>query len=438
MKILLNNTRTDIAESDKYRETARRYEHFIEAKMNASEVRSGVQLHNEYEIVPFCRFTLHRIYLVDPGMGKRVIEKPIGFKKKELYEVIAHGLEKLNKDRTTKLYTEDDFLDGIYRTEPSLGSHYELYFHDIDADMESVYKEVVITRPFAPLQLVATKDVSTRTELINIVLPLAGRTEKFIAFMERFVQVCIKTDKRTFLTVVYFGTEGLNEVKTSVAKVTTDHSFKHIKLVTLNEPFSRGRGLQVGVQSWDRDDVLMFMCDVDIVFTNQFLERCRLNAAPGERVYYPMVFSLYNPTVVYNLHGLTVPKTKDQMTISKDTGFWRDFGFGMTCQYRSDFIDIHGFDEKITGWGMEDVLLYRKYVRSKIMVVRSTDSTIFHLWHEKKCDATLPWEQYRGCIRSKALNEASHAQLGMLAFKDEVMLRQAQAEHEKNSSALKI
>lgn len=398
---------------------------YLKWNLMSAEILHGVQMKSEYEVVSFNRFTFKRIFLVDPGLGKRVVEKPIGTKKKDLQEVVAFGVTSLNKQQQgasvpRKLYSINDFTEGIYRTSPTTGTQYELYFHNVAQMGNGQYSKVTIMRPFGPLMSVTTDDMYTGQDWINMILPLQGRIDSFQKFMLNFVDTIISQNQKVFLTVVYFGKDGLDIVSGIVDNLSKQYQYPHMKVLGINETFSRGRALLLGAVNWKGADVVMFFCDVDIVFTVDFLERCRLNTIRKKRVYYPIVFSLYSPHVVYSLHDLSIPTEKDQLVISKETGFWRDFGYGMTCQYRSDFQNVKGFDSKIQGWGGEDVALYKKYVQSEFMVVRATDPGIFHIWHEKVCDPSLSPEQYQGCIRSKALNEASHSQLGLLAFKDEV------------------
>lgn len=58
-------------------------------------------------------------------------------------------------------------------------------------------------------------------------------------------------------------------------------NFRNFTFIQLSGEFSRGKGLDVGARFWKGSNVLLFFCDVDIYFTSEFLNTCRLNTQPG-------------------------------------------------------------------------------------------------------------------------------------------------------------
>lgn len=394
---------------------------FLHSQMDRAEVHTGVKLATEYAAVPFDSFTLQKVYQLETGLTRHPEEKPVRKdKREELVEAIESALETLNSpeesNQKQRTYTTSDFIEGIYRTEKDKGTLYELTFK---GDQKHEFRRLVLFRPFGPIMKVKKERLNMANTLINIIVPLAKRVDKFRQFMQNFREMCIQQDGRIHLTVVYFGKEEMNEVKGILENTSKAANFRNFTFIQLNGEFSRGKGLDVGARFWKRSNVLLFFCDVDIYFTSEFLNTCRLNTQPGKKVFYPVLFSQYNPGIIYGHHD-AVPPLEQQLVIKKETGFWRDFGFGMTCQYLSDFINIGGFDLDIKGWGGEDVHLYRKYLHSNLIVVRTPVRGLFHLWHEKRCMDELTPEQYKMCMQSKAMNEASHGQLGMLVFQHEI------------------
>lgn len=301
--------------------------------MGLAEIFHGLPLNNEYELIPFNHFTYSRVYPIELGLGKRVVEKPIGYKRKDLLDALGKGLEALNKNNnsvaTSGKFTLDDFIEGVYRNDPTTGTQYEMYFRTKDASSTSNRShngapaqpqspplgsssfhhehshggvtKVMVMRPFAPMQTIQVESMtktSKERELIHMILPLSGRTTTFQSFMDKFVKIALKNDRRVHLTVVYFGDEGLMEARSIMSRVLTQRNSGgnagNLKLLALNETFSRAKGLRVGAERvWDKSDkakdVLLFMCDVDVVFSAKFLERCRWNAKSGKKV--GMVFS---------------------------------------------------------------------------------------------------------------------------------------------------
>lgn len=48
------------------------------------------------------------------------------------------------------------------------------------------YRHVTLFRPFGPLMKVKSETVDISRSIINIIVPLAGRTEVFAQFMQNF------------------------------------------------------------------------------------------------------------------------------------------------------------------------------------------------------------------------------------------------------------
>uniref|UniRef100_A0A3Q1NF73 Hexosyltransferase n=1 Tax=Bos taurus TaxID=9913 RepID=A0A3Q1NF73_BOVIN len=373
---------------------------FLRSQVDRAEVHAGVKQATEYAAVPFDSFTLHKVYQLETGLTRHPEEKPVRKDKRdELVEAIQSAVEALNSPAESspdqRPYTASDFIEGIYRTERDKGTLYELTFR---GDHKHQFRRLVLFRPFGPIMKVKKEQLNMASTLVNVIVPLARRVDKFRQFMQNFRAA----------------------------------NFRNFTFIQLSGEFSRGKGLDVGARSWKGSNVLLFFCDVDIYFTSEFLNTCRLNAQPGKKVFYPVLFSQYNPGIIYGHHD-AIPALERQLVIKKETGFWRDFGFGMTCQYQSDFINIGGFDLDIRGWGGEDVHLYRKYLHSNLVVVRAPARGLFHLWHEKRCEDELAPEQYRMCMQSKAMNEASHGQLGMLVFRHEIEAHLRRQRHKTGS-----
>lgn len=234
---------------------------YIRRQVGQAEILHGLPKNNEYELIPFNHFTFSRVYPIDLGLGKRVVEKPIGYKRKDLLDALNRSLESLNKNATlpNQRYTLDDFIEGIYRNEPTTGTQYELYFRTKEVNNKTGSPspsssshhndhgttKIIVMRPFAPLQTIQIEKFpkTAEKEIIHIILPLSGRISTFQGFMDKFVKIALKNDRRVQLTVVYFGEEGLSEARQIMKRIVAQKSAysSNLKLLALNETFSRGK-----------------------------------------------------------------------------------------------------------------------------------------------------------------------------------------------------
>lgn len=265
---------------------------------------------------------------------------------------------------------------------------------------------------------------------INFILPLLGRFETFNRFMKNYEDIVLRSDETVSLIVVLFlDAESPLDYENSQTLI---HHYKglygkDIRLVAMGEnTFSRGAALTEGLKECSGDDLVSFI-DVDMMFNHISLRRIRINTVKYNQVYFPIVFSQYNPEVVY---GDDYNRFKEEITettegvaeenavevkseielanlkysgdVDDDYGYFRVYGFGILSIYKCDFERVGGFDLSIKGWGMEDVQLFETLIKSNLTVYRIADETLVHIFHSVECDSNLERSQFLMCLGTKA------------------------------------
>ncbi|XP_014667856.1 PREDICTED: chondroitin sulfate synthase 1-like [Priapulus caudatus] len=248
---------------------------------------------------------------------------------------------------------------------------------------------------------------------VHFVLPLAGRYTTFKRFLSNFESACLRGEERVTLAVILFThayEDRRDDTVAAVATLRAKYPRYDLQTVHAAGAFSRGLALQIGARL-RRADALLFFVDVDIYFSRDFLERARLNARRGVSVYFPIVFSQYNPRTV------DAGEERDVFSIDDDVGYWREFGYGIACVYNSDLHVVGGFDLTIEGWGREDVDLFERFLASgNVTVVRAPDPGLVHIYHDKTCDPGLDAAQLTMCRGSDTNGYGSTRRLADVVY----------------------
>ena len=186
--------------------------------------------------------------------------------------------------------------------------------------------------------------------------------------------------------------------------------------------------------------MLLFM-DIDMLVTPDLVTQCRRHVRQGATAWYPISFSQYDPDRLcfeerffhdrsIGADAIVGPgreRIRDQiqrtpLVLSEERGFWRDFGFGIACVYKLDFLRAGGFNLAIEGWGREDVDLYLSLLKSDLDVFRSNQVDLIHIFHSKHCSESLTGEQRRSCFQTQATHYASQRCLSV-AFRNRQLTR---------------
>lgn len=313
-------------------------------------------------------------------------------------------------------YVFDKLENGYHRVDPMRGSEFilDFVFRKASDKTTRIRKRLSILRPYH--ETIVPVDTPELLPTVNFLIVLSGLSDRLEHFLTQYERNVLQLGEDATLTIVLFDSPDASKVRLMIQQYNMRYEGAKITVLDAPGKFARGVGLDFGIGHF-KENQLLFLVDVDLDISTDFLQRCRLNTIRDKQVYFPVFFKLYNPDFVNKYH-----RGNSSLLITRHRGHWAHYSYGMVCLFASDYQRSGGFDTSMKGWGEEDIDLLNKVTKSGLEVFRAPDPGLIHIWHRKVCDrdtVTNPLS-YEHCLQSKGENLADRVELSQYVFENEL------------------
>ena len=308
--------------------------------------------------------------------------------------VVATDLEEIVGAVARKYGTQNLPINSVLqRVDPQRGIDYFIHALEKNPDGEYNSRFMHALRETEPLQVTSVQPANYHTTKVNFVVPTAAVSKAFQRFMISFENTFLARTPPELvgLFVILYSDGKVKKYSKNLFATTTllrlykkKYPTADLRLVTTDRPFSRKQSIELASRE-NPSFELLFLADIHVDFSHQFLERCRMNAIENNQVYFPAVFSPYNPSEFYKdrlLHPYAV-----RFKIAAEQGSWMHENFHLACLYNYDLARVleGGRDLKERDWSLIDLVMKQSGLR----VFRGVEPGLVNLWQDGCTEDTL-------------------------------------------------
>ena len=294
-------------------------------------------------------------------------------------------------------HTSKRIVNAYWKVDPLVGIHYFIDFESSILDEDEVTRlkrhRITFTRSLNSPEV--GHQLSPVTTHVTIVVCFSSdHVEKFQQFMRR-LETALDRNQRINLVVVQMKsvaekekprrTQSMVDAKSILSLYKTKYNSATFTVLDSPALLSRSHAIAVVLRE-SRPSEILFLADLDLDFTDSFLDRCRSLPAQGQQVYFPVIFSLADPAMLASLNH-----TLMEGSVSQHSGHWVVGSYSAACLYAADLLALSSQPELkglLNEVDMEEV--YRVLVEKGYEVIRVPDKQLKRIYsNDRTCDLDL-------------------------------------------------